>query len=325
MRAAPLIGLAVAFGACSVWMPGRSFEGAAPPLTPAQVASADRVRAHVTRLAETIGPRHLAAGDSLAAARAYIAAELAGAGWAVREQAYDFRGAAFHNIEARRAGTGEPFVVIGAHYDTVPGTPGANDNASGVAVLIELARALRDQPLAVPLRFVAFANEEPPYFTRGDGMGSVAYVAQFADPTASVAWMVSLETVGLYRDTPGSQRYPPGVGWLYPDRGNFVAFVANPASRRLLRQLVAAFRAVATLPSEGAALPAAVPGVAWSDHRSFWEAGIAAVMITDTAPFRDEAYHRAADTAERLDYAAMARLVDGLAHAIPTVVDERAR
>ncbi len=316
MRALLPLVLAAGLGACSVWMPGRSFDGTPPPLSASQSATATRLRAHVEMLAGTIGERNWPHYDELERARAYIAVQLAQCGYLVSDQPYVFKGETFHNVEARRDDRPGPFIVIGAHYDSVEGSPGANDNASGVATLIELACALHQQPVDMPLRFVAFANEEPPYFNGGEGMGSVAYVEQFKDARTRIAWMMSLETVGLYRDAPGSQRYPSGVGWLYPERGNFIAFVANPASRRLLHQLIGAFRDTATLPSEGAALPASLPGVAWSDHRSFWDADIPAVMVTDTAPFRDDAYHQDFDTPERLNYDNMARLVDGLANAV---------
>jgi Zn-dependent M28 family amino/carboxypeptidase len=297
-------------------MPGDSFEGAPPPATPVQEACASRLRGHVVALAGEIGERNLAHYAALERARAYVADALSAAGWAVTDQAYEFGGETFHNVEAARAGDAAlPEIVVGAHYDSVEGSPGANDNASGVALLIELARAMRDRPSPRALRLVAFANEEPPYFNDGRGMGSVEYVRRLSDP-GRVRAMLSLETVGYYRDEPGSQHYPAGIGALYPDRGNFVGFVANVRSRALVRDVVRSFRAVATIPSEGAALPESIPGVGWSDHRSFWAAGIPAVMVTDTAPFRDPAYHRATDTPERLDYDRMARVVDGLAHAL---------
>lgn len=313
--------LALGCATCSVWMPGRSFDGTPPALSATPAATAERLRAHVVRLASDIGERNRPNHARLEQARAYIAAELAAAGYQVRDQRFALDGDQFSNVEARLDDR-TPFIVIGAHYDSVEGSPGANDNASGVAVMIELARALHAAPPKTPLRFVAFANEEPPYFNSGEGMGSEAYVAALADPAANVKWMLSLETVGLYLDAPGSQRYPTGVGWLYPDRGNFIAFIGNPDSRRLLHDLIGAFRAVATLPSEGAALPASIPGVAWSDHRSFWNAGIPAVMVTDTAPFRDPAYHRDFDTPERLNYDNMARLVEGLAHGVAVVAGQ---
>ncbi len=308
----------LAFAACAFSMPGRSFEGAAPPLSADQRALADRLRAHVVELAGEIGERNLDHYDGLERARHYIHAQLAAVGYSTADLPFTYRHATFYNVEALspEADSAAAGVVVGAHYDSVEGSPGANDNASGVAALIEVARLLRQAPPPAPLRFVAFANEEPPYFNTGQGMGSVAYVDRFTDPAASLRFMLSLESVGIYRDEPGSQQYPLGVGLFYPERGNFVAFIANPASRSLLRDLLRHFRASATLPSEGAALPDWVPGVAWSDHRSFWQAGVPALMVTDTAPFRDPAYHRPTDTPERLDYERMARLVTALAPAI---------
>jgi hypothetical protein len=321
VRVVRTVGIALAFSAglasCDVCMPGESYRGDPPALSPEQQAMASRLRSHVVVLASDIGERNLSNYDGLERSRRYIAEQLREAGYTVVDRPYQFEGEMFHNLEAlppdRRD---DPNIVIGAHYDSVEGSPGANDNASGVAALIELARLLRAKRLATPVRFVAFANEESPYFNTGEGMGSVEYVKGVDDPVKSIRFMLSLETVGLYRNEPGSQRYPPGIGLLYPDRGNFIAFVANPSSRSLLRDLVRNFRSVATIPSEGAALPASMPGVAWSDQRSFWAAGIPAVMVTDTAPFRDQSYHQASDTPERLDYACMTRLVEGLSHAV---------
>jgi hypothetical protein len=305
----------LSFGAC-VGMPAESCDGPSPPATPDQRACASRLRGHVVALASDIGERNLQHFAAFERARTYVSDALTSAGWTVTDQAYEFGGETFHNVDAARPGDAAlPEIVVGAHYDTVDGSPGANDNGSGVALLIELARAMRDRPSPRAIRFVAFANEEPPYFNDGRGMGSVEYVRRLADP-ARVRAMLSLETVGYYRDEPGSQHYPTGVGVFYPDRGNFVGFVGNLGSRALVRDVVRSFRAVATIPSEGAALPESIPGVGWSDHRSFWAAGIPAVMVTDTAPFRDPAYHRATDTPERLDYERMARVVDGLVHVL---------
>jgi Zn-dependent M28 family amino/carboxypeptidase len=188
--------------------------------------------------------------------------------------------------------------------------------------MIELARAMRDRPLPRALRFVAFANEEPPYFNTGEGRGSVEFVKGITDPARRIRAMLSLETVGFYSDEPGSQRYPPLVGWFYPDRGNFIGFIGNLDSRRLVRRTLGAFRQATPLPAESAALPAFVPGVSWSDHRSFWDAGVPAAMVTDTALFRDPHYHRATDTPERLDYDRMALLVTGLTRVVTMLASE---
>jgi Peptidase family M28 len=317
MTARSLASLLAAGGlaGCSFWMPGASYEGRPPALSAAEEAARARLHAHVRTLAAEIGERNASHRDALDRARDYIDAQLRDAGFLTSLRPFQLGGDTFHNVEAMLAGDG-PSIVVGAHYDSVDGSPGANDNASGVATLIEVARAVRERPGFTPIRFVAFANEEPPYFNTGEGMGSVAYARSFSEPAREIRAMLSLETVGYYSDEPGSQRYPALVGLLYPDRGDFIAFVGNPRSRSLVRTVVGAFRRVATLPSEGAALPASVPGVAWSDHRSFWDVGVPAVMVTDTAPFRDPHYHRETDTPDHLDYARMARLVAGLAEVV---------
>jgi hypothetical protein len=169
--------------------------------------------------------------------------------------------------------------------------------------------------LELPVRFVAFANEEPPYFP-GKGMGSAQYVAHFNEAPTEIKAMLSLESVGFYSDASDSQQYPPLVGWFYPDQGNFIAFVGELSARALVREVVGLFRANAELASEGAALPGWIDGVSWSDHRSFSAVGVPALMVTDTAPFRNPHYHEATDTPEKLDYERMARLVEGLVQVI---------
>ena len=286
----------------------------------------ERLRTHVRVLATDIGERNLPHLDRLERARDYVAEQFRLGGHAPSLQSYSHRGETFHNVEAVLDGSASPneSIVVGAHYDSVEGSPGANDNASGVATLLELARSLANRPQPMTVRFVAFANEEPPYFNTGEGMGSVEYVKRLDDPGRRVRAMLSLETVGYYDERPGSQRYPTLVGLFYPDRGDFIGFVGNWGSRRVLRTVLDTFRAATTLPSEGATLPAFVPGVAWSDHRSFWDAGVPAVMVTDTAPFRDPYYHTPRDTPERLDYDRMARLVTGLARVVESLArDDR--
>jgi Zn-dependent M28 family amino/carboxypeptidase len=211
-------------------------------------------------------------------------------------------------------------VVIGAHYDSVKGSPGANDNGSGVAALLELALLLREVETTRTIRLVAFANEEAPFFFWGE-MGSMLYARRARARGEDIRLMVSLETMGFFSDAPGSQRYPPFFRFFYPDRGNFIAFVSDLRSRRVLRQAVGAFRACSDFPVQHAATFGCVPGVGWSDHLSFWRQGYRALMITDTAPYRYPHYHTAEDTPDKVDYGALARLTLGLGGAFRSLAD----
>lgn len=215
------------------------------------------------------------------------------------------------NIVAELRGASDDVVIVGAHYDSVEGSPGADDNASGVAAMLALARAFAHAKPARTLRFVAFANEEPPYFM-SPRMGSWQYARACREHHDKIAAMLCLESLAYFSDAPHSQEYPAAIAHLFPDRANFIAFASNPSSAALLQRVVAAFRARARVPCEGAALPDDVPGVAWSDQWSFWQFGYDAVMVTDTALFRNPNYHTPRDTAETLDYDRFALVVDGL-------------
>jgi Zn-dependent M28 family amino/carboxypeptidase len=200
------------------------------------------------------------------------------------------------------------------------GAPGADDNASGVAVMLALARAFEQKPQRRTVRFVAFVNEEPPHFWN-ESMGSLHYAKACKERGDVITAMLSLESLGYYRDEAGSQKYPPIVSWFFPDRANFVAFVGDLGSRSLVRDAIGAFRASAQFPSEGAAMPAFVTGVGWSDQWSFWQVGYPGVMVTDTAPFRNANYHTANDKPDTLDYARLASVTTGLV----AVVEKLAR
>jgi Zn-dependent M28 family amino/carboxypeptidase len=282
------------------------------------------LRQHVEALAGRIGERHVRRPQALHAAEAYIREAWTALGYDVGRQAYDAQGVESANLEIVLAGdarAGE-IVLAGAHYDTVPGSPGADDNASGVAALIELARLLRGQRAARTIRLVAFVNEEPPFFYWGE-MGSRVYARAARARGDDIRVMLSLEMLGCYSDERGSQGYPPPLGLLYPNRGNFIGFVSNLGSRRALRQTVAAFRQGCDMPAERLAAPALVPGVGWSDQLSFWREGYPALMVTDTAFYRYRHYHRPTDTPEKLDYTRMARVVDGLAHTLAALAAGR--
>ncbi len=284
---------------------------------------ATRLRRHVEALAGDIGERHVRRPQALHAAEEYIASEFRALGYEVARQTYRAEGVASSNLEVTvpSAGGASEIVLVGAHYDTVPGSPGADDNASGVAGLIELARFLRDAHCARTVKLVAFVNEEPPFFYWGE-MGSRVYARAARARGEDIRVMLSLEMLGCYVDAKDSQSYPPLLGMFYPDAGNFIAFVSNLRSRRALAALVRAFKSESDFPAEKLASPAIVPGVSWSDQISFWREGYPAVMVTDTAFYRYRHYHAATDTPEKLDYPRMARVVEGLAKAVRKLADD---
>jgi Peptidase family M28 len=303
-----ILGLVWAFG---IRMPGRNISTAAP-LNDGEIALRAELVADVQKLAGEIGERNMNRYPQLLAAADFVEASLSGAGLRPQRVSYELRGRACHNIEVEIRGTSPDIVVVGAHYDSVLGCPGANDNASGVAAMLALARRFAGKSLEKTLRFVAFVNEEPPYF-QTEEMGSVVYAKRCRERGDRITAMISLETIACFSDEPGSQKYPaPGLGLLYPTKGNFIGFASNTGSRALLRGAVSAFREAGRIPCEGAALPTAVPGIGWSDHWAFWQCGYPAIMVTDTAPFRYVHYHEPTDTPEKLDYDRFALVVSGM-------------
>ena len=291
-------------------MPGKSFRGSAPPLTPDELKLRAELMAHVQMLAGTIGERNLSRYPQLLAAAQYIESQLPTQ--KLDRDTYEVLGKRCYNIQAELPGNSPEIVLVGAHYDSVFGSPGANDNGSGVAALLALARRFAAQPNEKTVRFVAFVNEEPGYFQTGQ-MGSYVYAAGCRQRGDQIRAMISLETIGYFSDRPGSQKYPAaGLGLIYPRTGNFIGFVGNLPSHDLVREAIGEFRRQATIPSEGAALPQFVPGVGWSDQWSFWQHSYPGIMITDTAPFRYPHYHSASDTPDKLNYDAMTRVVLGV-------------
>jgi len=299
-------------------MPGKSHDGPLPPADADVVALRVELEADVRALAETIGERNVGRPKALEAAARHVESAFAAAGLAPRRQTYRVHDVACSNVIAEAAGgaRASEIVVVGGHYDSVVGCPGANDNATGAAAVLALARRFAAAKPARTLRIVAFVNEEPPNF-QTDSMGSVVYAKSCKTESDDVRAMLSLETIGCYLDEPGSQKYPvPGISLAYGSRGNFVAFVGNTASRALVREAVAEFRARCAFPSQGSALPEWVPGVGWSDQWAFWKHGYAGVMVTDTAPFRYPWYHTVHDTPEKVDYERLARVTSGLVHVV---------
>jgi len=302
-------------------MPSKSFRGPLPPLTSEQLALRDALERDVTALAGEIGERNVFNPAKLKAAASYISNAFAAAGYEVSHQRYEACRELCENLSVQITGSRYPaeIIIAGAHYDSVSGSPGANDNGSGVAALLALAREWYGRSPARTLRFVAFVNEEPPFF-QTEQMGSLVYAKECRKRGEQIVAMLSLETIGYYSDMPGSQKYPPPVGLFYPSRGNFIGFVGNVTSRKLVRRCVGVFRANAQFPCEGGALPELLPGITWSDHWAFWRVGYPAVMVTDTAPFRYPYYHAENDTLDKLDFDRLARVVCGIGH----VIDELA-
>jgi Zn-dependent M28 family amino/carboxypeptidase len=294
-------------------MPGKSYSGPLPALLSDESDLETRLKGHVSFLAGEIGERNVVAYEALQATAQYIEDFLKAQGYSVKSQEYVTQRRKVRNLIAEIPGASRAneIVVIGAHYDTVDDCPGADDNSSGVAGLLELARRLKGARPSRTLRFVAFVNEEPPWFGT-ENMGSWVYARQARKLNENIVAAISLETIGMYSDTEASQKYPAGLGMFYPSKGNFIGFVGNLASRPLLREAVKSFRARSSFPSEGAAAPQDIPGMGWSDHWSFWQEGYPAIMVTDTAPFRNKNYHRSTDTPDTLDYQRMARVVHGL-------------
>ena len=291
-------------------MPGRNISSAVPLSADESALRAELV-ADVQILAGDIGERNMRRYAQLNAAADFIENSFSRAGLQPRRDTYELEGRPCHNIEVEIRGVRPRAIVIGAHYDSVLGSPGANDNGSGVAALLALVRRFAGIRAGQTLRFVAFVNEEPPYF-QTEQMGSFVYARGCKARGDQISAMISLETIGYFSDIPRSQTYPsPGLGWCYPTTGNFIGFVGNVGSRTLLRRAIGSFRREAKLPSEGAALPSFIPGVAWSDQWSFWQCGYPAFMITDTAPFRYPHYHSVTDTPDKLEYDRFTLAVSG--------------
>jgi Zn-dependent M28 family amino/carboxypeptidase len=305
-----LLLLGVAAHRATLGMPGRSYRGALPALTAAQRATAERLRADVLALAKE--PRSLP--ETLTPAAAFLERELLAAGLQPGRQPTPEG----DNLEVEIGGRSREVVVIGAHYDSVDEAAGADDNASGSAALLELARRFAQAKPDRTLRFVFFAAEEPPNF-KTERMGSWLYARRCHERGETIVAMLSLESIGYYDTRPHSQHYPAALAPFFPSTGDFIAFAGNTRSRALIRTCIGAFRRTTRFPSEGAAVPEVVQEIGWSDQWSFWQFGWPALMVTDTALFRNPHYHRASDRVETLDYERLARVVDGLEQVVRTV------
>ena len=323
MSAAVVVLLIVVIGVGALFymtsVPGQSHRGPLPALTEAETELAAALRRHVEAIAAR--EHNLDHPDELEKAARYIEGVLESYGHAVGRQDFAVDDKPARNIDVTIEPAGDPpdpdVIVVGAHYDSVRGSPGANDNATGSAAVLELARLLADLrgKTLKRIRLVLFVNEEPPYF-QTEHMGSLHYANALAARRERVVAMYSLETIGFYSDAPGSQHYPAPFGLLYPDRGDFVAFVGLLDSRPLVRQTIRSFRAHTAFPTVGGVAPGVIPGFDWSDHWAFAQHGFQALMITDTAIFRYPHYHRATDIPDKVDFDKLARVTKGIERVI---------
>lgn len=294
-------------------MPGKSFSG--PALEPSKRENrlSEDLSRDVHKLSVEIGERNLDHENALDLTAAMIDAELTAYGYDSQRLEYEVRGNKVANLEGTKKGSSraDEIIVIGAHYDSVEGSPGADDNGSGVAALLAIARAVAADHFARTVRFVAFVNEEPPYFWH-DSMGSLVYARACKARGDKISEMISLETMGYFSDDEDSQKYPFPLSYFYPSEGNFIAFVGNTSSRSSVRGAIGAFRNAARVPSEGGVYPGFLPGIGWSDQWSFWQVGYPGIMITDTAPFRNPNYHTQKDLPPSMDFDRFAKVVEGV-------------
>ncbi len=275
------------------------------------------LRSVVTTLCRDIGVRSYQDLDQLERTVTFVSGELASAGLAVSTQSFTYDGKTYRNVIGELKGRASPgkVVVIGAHYDTVSTTPGADDNASGIAGLLGIARLLKDHPPERTVRFVAFALEEPPVY-RSRNMGSYHYAESLKKGHEDVEGMICLEMIGFFSDQKGSQHYPlPFMKLKFPATGNYISMVGNRRSKPFTEGMAAGFRQATDLPMVTLNAPAIVVGIDFSDHWSFNKFGIPAFMVTDTAFYRNPNYHSPTDLPGTLDYARMAKVVEGLASA----------
>lgn len=287
------------------------------------VGDVHQLYTHVEHLSVTIGSRSVFEYDKIEATKRYIVSCLKTFGYIPTLQNYDYEGKTFSNIIVSMPGVKYPdeTVIIGAHYDTVYGTPGADDNASAVAVLLEVCRALKSISPGRTLKLIFFFLEEPPVF-RTEHMGSYVYAKEAKARNENIKAMICLEMVGYYSDKKDGQTFPlPLMSMMFSTTPDFIAVVGNLKSRNLVDKVKNSLLKVSPIPVETLTSVSFVPGVDLSDHRSFWEMGYPAVMITDTAFYRNPNYHTENDTIDTLDFNTMADLLKGLLQAAKDLTD----
>jgi hypothetical protein len=321
MRPAPFSLLSVALLLCLLsggalwwlilWTPGPDPE--CVPTEGLQHGLASRLAQHVTQLASVIGPRASGQQRELEATAVYIEHQFKHMGWSTQRQHVGPEDWHFNIVAQAAHPATRDLLVIGAHYDTVPDSPGADDNASGVAALLEIADALPKDPR---LRLVAFTNEEAP-LGHTAFQGSRVAAATAAARGETIQGMLALESVGYFSDQPGSQQRPTLFGRFFPDRGNFLLLLSDLRSRNFLHRLIAGFRAASAAPAAGIAMPTdRIEHVRRSDHAPFWDYGYPAILVTDTAPFRNPNYHLATDVSATVDTRHLAEVTAAITTAL---------
>lgn len=284
--------------------------------TIAYSVDAENLKKHVRFLSELNPPRSYDNYASTIEAEKYISNELKAMGYSVELQEVPLPEYSLNNIIVRYGdlAQGKPIIVVGAHYDVCDHLPGADDNASGVAGLLELARMLKALSPQLPftVELVAYALEEPPYFATDD-MGSAIHAQSLKEKNISVKLMISIEMIGYYSERSGSQFFPnPILYSIYPHKGDYIAAVARPNERREIQKFKSAFLTMSKTDIYSINAPTFIPGMDFSDHRNYWKYGWPALMITDTAFYRNTQYHEKGDTADRLNYEKMREVVEGL-------------
>lgn len=310
--------LVVAFVVVSYWYMVEcegSWEGAPLEADMEQelVTFENDIRADVSYLSETLGPRNPAHHEALVQTANWIEERWLSQGYEVKRQSFLVEGKECVNLEIEILGIRSPeeIVIVGAQYDTWPDSPGANNNGGGVAVLLKLSDMLMGRLPDRTIRLVAFTTQEPPY-DNTESMGSLRYARRCRERGEDICMMLCMDAIGVYKQEPGSQRLPFPFSLFYPDRGNFLAFIADLGSRDCLVEVTRGFKKGSALPIAAGCAPRWVKGVTWSDHLSFWRCGYKAVQITDTGAFRSPSHTTSDDTMEKMDFAALARVTVGM-------------
>lgn len=293
-----------------------------PQVKPQNNLLTENLKRHVYKISHEIGIRDVWNYNGLVKAASYISEQFNSYGYDIEFQDYIVENKKVRNIIATKKGAKFPdeIVIVGAHYDSCA-NPGADDNASGIAGLLELARLMADKRVIRTVKFVAFVNEEPPFFKTKD-MGSYVYAKDAKAKKENIKIFINLESIGYYTNKINSQRYPIILGIFYPNRGNCISIISNMRSGSLAKKLKWAFNRYFNFPMELSIMFDFIGGIDFSDHWQFWREGYAAVMVTDTAFFRNPYYHTDLDTWEKLDYEKMACVVEGLSYAIAELTND---